>query len=107
MPQDRSGTEPVLGLAVDKHLPTGCAQGVRLLSGRLPAPAVIVLANDRLAVSGYPSNTMVCQPAEFARLIAAALVGAGIARSSAPSPPRLIESNEDHHKNHQAHYHNV
>jgi hypothetical protein len=44
-------------------------------SGRLPAPAVVVLAGDCLAVAGHTGSTVVGSAAVFARLVAVPPVG--------------------------------
>jgi hypothetical protein len=50
-------------------------------SGRLPAQAVVVLADDGLAISGHAAHPGVRVRAEFARLVAVASAGLGVAAS--------------------------
>jgi hypothetical protein len=60
-------------------VPRGHTGAASSRSARLPAPAVVVLARDRLAVSrdsGYP---VIVIPAVLARLVASPLIANGIA----------------------------
>src|SRR6266702_4040853 len=59
-----------------------CGYGVRPFesrSGRFPAQAVVVLADDRIAAAIYTVHARVRMGAEFARLIAVAGAGFGVA----------------------------
>ena len=50
-------------------------------SDRFPAPAVVVLALDRLTVSGHPGDPVVADTAELARFVAGALIALRVAAS--------------------------